>query len=183
MQFFALLQSIPCGQWITLHNCFQTSLPVMLFLHYRIGFKLTIRGLAKGVGRRGLFWFALICYRHKSEEIGANRNKSEQIGVFQKTRNANRNKSEENGEIGTNQNKSGWPPPPPPFCQPRIGGSELCNMGCNGTYLYKTLKSMFLQVFEQIGKGRWASQRPLRGPIWPGAPCVLTLRLLPLGHP
>ena len=45
---------------------------------------------------------SLICSENKSEEIGANWKKSEQIGVFQKTRNANR-KSEENGEIGTNR--------------------------------------------------------------------------------
>ena len=39
-----------------------------------------------------------MCSDNKSEENGANRNKSEQIGVFPKTRSASRNKSEENGE-------------------------------------------------------------------------------------
>ena len=52
------------------------------------------RGLQKGV--------SLICSetnRNKLEEIGANWNKSEQVGVFQKTRNANWSKSEQNSFI------------------------------------------------------------------------------------
>ena len=39
--------------------------------------------------------------------ICSEQNKSEQIGVLKKTRNANRNKAEENGTFGTNRNKSG----------------------------------------------------------------------------
>ena len=58
------------------------------------------RGLAKGVGRRGFPRFVLICSEKRSEEIGANRNKSRysrkqgpQIG----RKRGNRNKSEQIG--------------------------------------------------------------------------------------
>ena len=43
----------------------------------------------KGVGRKGFPWFVLICSENKSEKIGRNRSKSEQIGAFPKTRTAN----------------------------------------------------------------------------------------------
>ena len=72
---------------------------------------------------QGFPWFVLLCSENKSEETGANRSKSEQIGVFPKTRSANRrkrgnrNKSE---QIGVT-----------PFCRPQIGGSEKENiLGC-----------------------------------------------------
>ena len=71
------------------------------------------KGSAEGV--------SLICsdlfLRNKSEENGTNRNKSEEIGVFSKTRSADRNKLEENGESG----QIGVTP----FCRSQTWGSDI----------------------------------------------------------
>ena len=69
------------------------------------------RGLSKGVGRKGFPWFVLICSENKSEQIGRKRNKSEQIGVFPKTRSANRNKTGKSEQIGRNRGDPFLPTP------------------------------------------------------------------------
>ena len=80
---------------------FQTKIPRMKFSSENGSFRAWLNVFFSCVRARLIFFdlWAL-----------SDRNKSEQIGVLPKTRSANRNKSKENGEIGTSQNKSGWPP-------------------------------------------------------------------------
>ena len=52
----------------------------------------------------------------------------EQVGTNLKTRSANRNKPEENGEIGTNRNKS-------PSADPKLGAPTLLLHEAKGTTL------------------------------------------------
>ena len=79
------------------------------------------RRLTRGFGKRGRQkGVSLICLDLFRKQIGRKRSKSEQIGVFPKTRNANRNKSEKKRGNWNKSKQVGVTP----FCRPQIGGSD-----------------------------------------------------------